>query len=210
MATDVRKGSRGQTVGPLKPAGRIRINGVTLDACSEGNWIDAETDVVVIGSRSSTLVVRVFGEGDPETEPVGEILPINDVPDSTPLHAPPALVERFNPILAGAVVGCVLIPVGWLCSISLDLWACFVPLAGAASGFVYRWFLRGALDSVGPREDHRPRAYEIAGVVIGGAAIGAFIGVSVGFGFVGLSCGLVLGALLGGGVSWVALVLASV
>jgi hypothetical protein len=210
MATEIRIGSRGQTVGPLKPGGRICIHGETLDACSQGNWIDADAHVVVIGSRASTLVVRPFCEDDPPTETLGEKLTIGGVLDTTPLHAPLALVERFNAVRAGAVVGCVLIPVVWLCGTPLTVSALLVPVAGAATGFLFRWLVRAALESVGPREDHRPRAYEIAGILIGGAAVGAIIGVSIGFGFLGLSCGLVLGALLGGVVSWIGLLLANV
>ncbi len=210
MATDIREGARGQTAGPLKPAGRICIGGATFDACSEGSWIGADTDVVVVGSRSNNLVVRPLREDDPATETLGDVLPLGDAGQTTPLHAPPALVERFNAIVAGAVVGCVLIPIVWRYGTPLSISAVCVPVAGAAAGFLFQWFVTGALQSVGPREDHRPRAYEIAGIVTGGAAIGAFIGVIAGFGFPGVSCGLVLGALLGGGISWIELLLSAV
>ena len=210
METEIRTGLQGKTLGPLKPLGRVRIDGQDFDACSQGDWIDAETDVVVIGSRSSNLVVRPLGELDPPTQALGEFLPVGEVPETTPLHAPPALVERFNAIAAGAVIGGVLIPVVWLRGTPLSFSAILLPVAGAVWGFVFQWFVRGALESVGPREDHRPRACEIAATVTGGAAIGAFIGLNIGFGFLGISCGLVIGALVAGIVNWIMLLLSAV
>lgn len=210
MASNIHKGSRGETAGPLKPAGRICVNGLMFDACSEGEWIDAGVCVVVTGSRSQNLVVRPLRVDDPPAETLAEILPLGHAAETTPLHAPPSLVERFNAIAAGAVVGCILVPLAWLCGTPLSISALLVPAAGAAAGLLFQWFVKGALQSVGPREDHRPRSFEIAAIVTGSAAIGAFVGVSIGFGFLGLSAGLVIGALVGGFISWIGLLVSSI
>jgi hypothetical protein len=202
MASHVCRGAQGRTVGPLKPSGKICLNGETLDACSEGMWIETDTDIVVIDSRSRNLIVRPATEDVLIAETLGEILPVGDFSETTPLHAPPALVERINAIACGAVVGCFVIPLVWLSGTALSISALLVPVAGAAAGFLFERFVKGALDFAGPREDHRPKAFAIAGFVTVGTAIGACIGVNVGFGFLGISCGLILGALLGGLIIW--------
>jgi membrane-bound serine protease (ClpP class) len=45
----------------LRPAGKVRLGGVTYDAVSEGSFLDPGTNVVVLRMQGTTLVVRQMG-----------------------------------------------------------------------------------------------------------------------------------------------------
>ncbi|HPR32193.1 MAG TPA: NfeD family protein [Prolixibacteraceae bacterium] len=51
-------GDKGTTVGRLAPAGKVRINGVSLEARSTGAFIDEHTPVRVIKIEHSTVYVE--------------------------------------------------------------------------------------------------------------------------------------------------------
>ena len=46
-----------------------------------------------------------------------------------------------------------MIPLVWLGGTALSISALLLPVAGAAAGFLFERFVKGALDFVGPRED---------------------------------------------------------
>jgi hypothetical protein len=49
---------RGRTISPLRPTGKVRVNGITCAARSDSGWIDADMDIVVIASDAFSLIVR--------------------------------------------------------------------------------------------------------------------------------------------------------
>jgi len=51
-------GQSADTETVLRPAGKVRLNGVTYDAVSEGEYVNAGTKVVVLRVSAGTLVVR--------------------------------------------------------------------------------------------------------------------------------------------------------
>jgi hypothetical protein len=53
-----RVGSLGQTVGDLRPSGKVRVDDTVYEARSEGQWIDAGRQVVVVSFGPFGLVVR--------------------------------------------------------------------------------------------------------------------------------------------------------
>ena len=53
-----RLGSIGKTSGPLNPTGVVEINGNRIPAKSEGDWIDANTEVEIIRDEEFGVVVR--------------------------------------------------------------------------------------------------------------------------------------------------------
>ena len=54
----VPRNSTGRTMTALRPTGKILIGEVAHEARSEGGWIDAECDVLVVGSDANGLIVR--------------------------------------------------------------------------------------------------------------------------------------------------------
>ncbi len=54
----IRIGDCGQSVGPLKPSGKVLIAGVRHDARSDGDLIDPDCPVVVVGNDRFGLLVR--------------------------------------------------------------------------------------------------------------------------------------------------------
>ena len=207
MTTQILIGDIARTVGPLKPTGKISVNDQTINAYSEGLWIDSETEVVIAGGHTGRVLVRAISEDMVPVEQHGQPLPEQEVPAITPLHSPAAWVERINSVAIGVVIGCLLVPLAWLTGMPLHPSAFVVPLAGGVAGRLFRGFVASSIQSAGPREDHRPAAFGIAGMVIVCAILGVAIGLAVGHSFVGLSTGLVVGALVGGVMSWVAILI---
>ncbi|HEY3321263.1 MAG TPA: NfeD family protein [Planctomycetota bacterium] len=58
-------GQRGQAETVLRPAGKVRIDGSTYDAVSEGGFIDAGSEVVVLRIAAGTPVVRAVQQKVP-------------------------------------------------------------------------------------------------------------------------------------------------
>lgn len=180
-----------------------------MNARSEGPWVDAGTDVVIVGGHTGYPVVRAVSENMVPVENHGQELAEHEAPKVTPLHAPPARVERINAVALGVGAGFLAIPFLWMTGTSLSVSAALVPCAGGIAGRLFQAFVKVAIDSAAPREDHRPAAVGIAGMVVICAVIGAVIGFNVGTGFVGLSLGLLIGTLAGGMLAWLGLLLLS-
>ncbi len=197
MTTEIRIGDKARTVCPLKPTGQVLVRDRTIDAASDEGWVDADTEVQIIGGTARRAIVRSSSTGETVVARQGELLPEEVAYETTPLESPPAWVERIPAVLIGIVIGVGVIPLVWLSGTPLTVFAALVPVAGAISGWLFRAYVGAAIGSVGPREDHRPRAVGIAGAVFSFSASGAAIGLAEG-GFLGLSCGLMAGALLGG------------
>ncbi len=200
MTSPIRIGDIGTTLSPMKPTGRVSVNGQRMDASSEGAWIDSGVDIVIVGGNTRQAIVRELCKdpGNPQNhgEPLLEVKAIQ-----TPLQSPPARVEQINSVVVGLVIGVVLMPVVWLTGTPFSLDALLVPLAGAVAGWIFRMFLAMAVDSAGPREDHRPRATGIALLMLLCCIVGSVITINAGFGFLGLCFSLPFGAFLGGVVS---------
>lgn len=206
MNKPVRIGATARTMGPLKPSGRVSVDGRSLEATSEGMWIDGDTLVVIVGGDTQRVVVRV-ASADSESLPAsGELLAERREPETTPLQAPPAWVERINAVACGAMLGAVLVPLVWLLGTPISVYAALVPLGGAVAGQLFQWFVGNAVHSVGPREDHRAQARVTAMIVVTSALLGAGIGVSSELTFLGMCLGLPVGAFVGGmlvSVGWI-------
>jgi hypothetical protein len=188
----------------LRPSGKVQIDGKTFEASSEGTWIDTDAEVFVVGRSSFGLVVRPAteaGEG-PRDDSTESVVSGGNAAETTPLNAPPALVERINAFRFGLIAAGILVSLGLLAGKPLTLSALFAPVGGMLAGLVFQGCVRGASDFVGPRVDHRFLAYIVATLAILGAATGVIFGLGSEFGYLGLSAGLVLGTLLGGLLAW--------
>ena len=51
-------GEVGQTISPLRPSGKMQVGDFTVDVVTEGDFVDAGTDVKVIGKQGARVVVR--------------------------------------------------------------------------------------------------------------------------------------------------------
>ena len=202
--TSIQIGDSGTTLGPLKPTGRVSVNGHTVDASSEGGWIDSDSDVVVVGGNTRRVIVRVLSGVAEPPKNNGEPLPEEKAIETTPLQSPPAWVERINSVTIGLVIGIVLVPCVWLFGTPFSLYAMLVPVAGAIAGWLFRVFVGTAIQTVGPREDHRPQARVIAMIVLTCAVVASAIVLNAGFGFLGLCCGIPFGAAVGGMLAYTA------
>ena len=205
MTEQISMGVRGRAIGPLRPSGRIQIDGETFEASSEGTWIDNDAEVVVVGRRAFGLVVRPANET--KEKPTANSVASTVSSETTPLNAPPAFVERINGIAFGVIAAGLLVSLGLLTGKPLSLSALLTPVGGVVAGVIFQWCVRGAIDFVGPRVDHRPLAYVVATMTMLGAAAGVVFGLGSGFGFLGLSVGLALGTLLGGLLAWGGIIL---
>ena len=84
----------------------------------------------------------------------------------------------------------------------MSVYALLVPASGAIAGRLFRSFVGIAIETIGPREDHRPRATVVALSILVASLVGSAIGLKVGLGFLGLCCGVSLGALIGGSLAY--------
>ncbi len=210
MTTPLRIGDLGRTLGPLKPTGRVAVNDQTVDASSEGEWIDADTDILIVGGTMRRVIVRLFSSETRRPSNSGEPLPAATVAATTPLQSPPSWVEQINSVFTGLVIGIVLVPVAWLFGVQLTAYALFVPVSGAIAGWLFGSFVGSAIDSVGPREDHRPRARVAALLVLTCSLLASAIGLNAGLGFLGVCCGMPLGALVGGMLTYAGWIMSNV
>lgn len=210
MTISIHIGDSGTTLGPLKPTGRISVNGHTIDASSEGGWIDSDSNVTVVGGTTRQAIVRVRSAVARPPQNHGEPLPDEQPIETTPLQSPPAWVERINSVAIGLVIGIVLVPCVWLFGTPISLDAILVPVAGAMAGWMFRIFVGTAVQIVGPREDHRQQARVMAMIVVTCACVASAISLNAGFGFFGLYCGIPLGTLVGGILTYTAWFLSNV
>jgi hypothetical protein len=65
----VRIGDRGRTLSAMSPGGKVRVNGATYDARSEGLWLDAGCDCIVLRGDLAGLVIRRLDPDQPLTLP---------------------------------------------------------------------------------------------------------------------------------------------
>lgn len=74
----VRIGDRGQCETPMSPQGKVVIGGERYDARSDGRWIDAGRDVIVIRADHIGLIVQELEPGalPPRLANVGEPIPV--------------------------------------------------------------------------------------------------------------------------------------
>jgi hypothetical protein len=203
MTPQIHIGDKGKTLGPLKPTGRITVMGHAIDASSEGTWIDGDVDVVIVGGNTRQAIVRLFSTAGKPPQNNGEPLPQEQPTEVTPLQSPPAWVERIYSVRIGFVIGIIFVPIAWLFGTPLSVYALFVPVSGAIAGRLFRGFVGTAIETVGPRVDHRPQATAIALFIVVASLVGSAIGLNTGLGFLGLCCGLPLGALIGGMLAYV-------
>ena len=157
-----------------------------------------------------SIVVREDDNTIDSLENRGELLSGGTAFESTPLQSPPAWVERIDSVRIGFIIGVLLVPLALLSGTPFKLYALGVPFAAAIAGCLCRLFVGKASEAVGLREDHRSQATAIAKPTVLCTVIGAAIGLSPGPGFFGLCCGIPLGALAGGFLAYVAIVLSLV
>jgi hypothetical protein len=198
MTVPIHIGDRGQTLGPLKPTGRIDVNGSTISSSSEGGWIDAETDVVIVGGNQGQAIVRAFSSDASLPQDNGVPLPEENEIETDPQQSPPAFVERVNSVAIGLLLGVVLVPIVWSTGTSFSSFSYLMPVSGLATGWLFRMFVGTAIQTVGPNTDHRPTATMIALTILLCCGIGTVIALDMGLGFLGLSYSLPLSALAGG------------
>jgi hypothetical protein len=210
MTKPIHIGDRGKTVGPLKPTGYVRVNDQTIEASSEGVWIDSDSDIVIVGGNTRRAIVRMYSSETICPRNSRERLPAETAIETTPLQSPLSCVERGNSVVVGLVIGIVIVPVAWLSGMPLSVFALLVPLSGAIAGWLFRSFVGSAIQTVGPREDHRPRARATALLVLTCTLVASVIGVNIGLGFLGLCGGIPLGAFLGGMLAYIGWIISNV
>jgi len=199
-------GKNGLTLCPLRPYGRIEIEGEVCEGKAESGWIDESVAVVVVDSGSFGIVVREKeGCSDPSSEPAESSPRLQASAEASTdneqyldrLYGPEFWLERVNAILVAAVlwtaIGILLLLTGRPLSVEVLL----LPVGGAISGGIFRYFIRGTRDLAGPYSDHRPQAYAFAAWMLGGAVIGITAAFSLGGGIAIITGGLVLGTLFG-------------
>ena len=203
-------GQTGTTRGPLKPTGRIEVDGQTLDAKAESGWIDADTEVVIIAGHAGLVTVREASEVTTSPEDSGAPLAAAPRPEVTPLQSPPAFVERTNHPLLGLIVGGLVsgillwrgAPGGW--DVALPL------VAGFLAGKLARVFIGGAVEAEASREDHRPAARVIAIGLAGSTILGIIVALNLQSTYISGSAGLLAGTALGGIFLWLGYLLLEV
>jgi membrane-bound serine protease (ClpP class) len=55
----VQVGDVGQAVSPLRPSGKMQVDDFTVDVVTEGDFVDSDSSVEVIGKQGSRVIVRV-------------------------------------------------------------------------------------------------------------------------------------------------------
>ncbi len=142
MTTPIHIGDRGKTLGPLKPTGRVTVNDQTIEASSEGVWIDSGSDIVIVGGNTRLAIVRVYSSEMSRPRNNGQRLPAETAMETTPLQSPPSWVERVNSVVIGLVIGIVVVPIAWLFGAPLSSYALFVPVSGGNCRLAFPYFCR--------------------------------------------------------------------
>ena len=202
MNDEILIGDKGRTVSPLKPTGKVRINGQILDANSGGSWVDMEVEVVVVGGHLHDVSVREVNDDLGAIAHLGRPLMSRKIKE-TPLHAPRLAVERLPAVPIGLVMGIVLITSAYANGIPLTLDAICVPIAGAIAGYIFQLFVRGPFAAVGPREEHRHFVRIAAFSVPAGVVAGVVAGFWYEVGFATFGIGIVVAAIAGGVLGFV-------
>lgn len=55
-------GDEGSTVGRLAPMGKAKVNGITVEAKSQGRFIDPHTKIKVLKIEGNTVIVEPINE----------------------------------------------------------------------------------------------------------------------------------------------------
>lgn len=198
MSKTIHIGDKGTSIGPLKPAGQINIDGQKIDAISKGEWINANTEVVIIGGSNDCVIVRENSANLQPPKDIGTPLVEKVETESIPLQFPPAIVERVNTVVIGLIIGALLIPALWFVGLPFQPAALLLPLSGAVTGWLVQKFVGTASPLVGPREDHRPRANLVAIILLLICLGSSVVVFNLGFGFLGLGLTMPLSTLVGG------------
>ena len=198
MSEMIHIGDRARTRGPLKPSGQISVGELTLTAVSSGEWIDAGKEVESIGGNRDRVHVRHYSGEQAQLENHGQPLTERQQETVEPLEAPPAWVEKINPVKIGVIAGAAIGMVVWLQDVPFSPSALSVPLAGVICGWMFRRLVAIPAEAAGPRADHRPLAIGIAFLVCISTFVGAIIGFNVSGTFLGTSLGLVIGTVTAG------------
>ena len=198
MSDEIRIGERATTKGPLKPSGQIRMGNTVISAVSTGEWIDSDIAVEIVGGTQDRVQVRPVDTEQTQLTNHGQSLAGRQHESADTLEAPPAWVEKINPIGIGFVAGTIIGLVVWVEGEPLSVFALSVPLAGAISGWMFRRLVAIPAEAAGPRADHRPLATAIAFGVCFATILGAMIGFNVSGNFLGTSCGLIVGSVTSG------------
>jgi hypothetical protein len=165
---------------------------------SAGEWIDSNVEVEIVSGTQDRVQVRPVCTDGTRLKNHGQ--PLLEPPKQSvdALEAPPAWVERINPIQIGFVGGAVIGLIIWIQGEPLSLAALSVPMAGALSGWIFRKLVGIPAEAAGPYADHRPMAIGVAFAICFVTCIGALIGFDVSGSFLGTSCGLVTGTVVSG------------
>ena len=78
--------------------------GHTIDASSEGTWIDDDVDVVIVGGNTRQAIVRLVSTDAKLPPNTGEPLAKEPSIHVSSLHSPPAWVERINSVRIGLIL----------------------------------------------------------------------------------------------------------
>ena len=100
--------------------------------------------------------------------------------------------------LIGCVGGAIAALFIWFNGEPLSLLVICVPVSGFLSGWCFRKFVSIPAEAAGPYADHRPVARGLAFAILFATIVGAAIGFNINPGFVGVSCGLVIGTVAAG------------
>lgn len=214
----LRVGDQGETLGPLNPMGRISVNDEEVEARSEGEWIASDRKVLIVGGDTGRVVVReikvreIHSDGSLAPDGNSHLKHGNPLPpqkhfEGTPLQSPPSRVEQIHFIKTGFGLGILILLIAWFVDLPIDGASILLPVSGAVSGWFARFFVGTAIESVGPREDHRPRARAIMLFLVLCSLAGSGVGLSLGMGMTGICLGITLGTLIGGIISYITLTL---
>jgi len=196
MNAGLQIGDRGFTVGPLKPAGEISVGDTTFAAASNGEWIDGDTEIEIIGGGASRVLVQQVQPGASQLENRGAPLAGWQSEPESPIQFPASWVENIRLEWVGLIAGFVAVAAILSQGKPIALTALCIPFAGLICGWLVRNFVSKATKFVGPYEDHRPLATSVFAIACIMAILGTIVGFSISGEFLGASLGLVAGTLL--------------
>jgi hypothetical protein len=192
-------GTPGKTLGALRPCGQIEVAGRVCEAEAESGWIGEGAEVVVVRAGSfGAVVVRELGTDEGGSEECSDKNEVAVGSDGVSIHGPEFWLERVNAPLIGAVLWSA--AGGWFLThgLPLSLEYLWLPLGGAMSGAIFRYFVRGTRHLEAPYSDHRLIGYLFALCMVVASAIGVGVAFALGGGIGLVTAGLVVGTLSGG------------
>ncbi|TWU02647.1 MFS transporter [Stieleria varia] len=209
MSIDLMIGDRAMTRGPLKPGGQIRVGELCFAARSQGEWIDSNSEVEIIGGNMEQVLVRPVEPDAVEVAARGRPLPRKgENLSSAPIQAPPSWVETIRADWLGGVGGAIAALMIWFGGQSFSPMAISVPVAGFVCGWLFRKFVGIPAEMAGPYSDHRSVALGLAFVISFVTLLGAVVGQQMEPAFLGVSFGMVLGTVTAGAAIFLLSILA--